>query len=425
MLDYRFIKENLDLVEENIKNRNVVADARKVAELYTQRNEIIQELDDLRQKRNDNAAKMKGKLEKEERDTYIAFGQKLKEDITVKEEVFNKLEKELAEETSKIPNITHPSVPAGFTEESNKELRIVGKPTSFSFESKDHLQLGTSLGIIDFETAQKVTGQKWYYLKNEAAILELALTRFAFDLLKEEGFDLVITPDVAREEILEGIGFNPRGPESNIYRIEGEGTCLIGTSEITLGGAYAKSILEADELPKKLAGLSHCFRKEAGAAGQFSKGLYRVHQFTKVEMFIFCTPEESDSMHDYLLALEEKIFTRLEIPYRVVDVCAGDLGNPAYRKFDIEAWMPGRGESGGWGEVTSTSNCTDYQSRRLQIRYKKDGKNQLVHMLNGTAIAVSRAIIAILENFQQEDGSIKIPSALVPYTGFEKITVRK
>ena len=276
--------------------------------------------------------------------------------------------------------------------------------------------------LIDFDTATKVTGPKFYYLKNEGALLELALTRYAIDILTAKGFTPVITPDLAKEEILEGIGFNPRGNESNIYTLEETGTCLVGTAEITLGGSLADTVLEEEKLPLMMAGLSHCFRREAGAAGQYSKGLYRVHQFTKVEMFIFCKPEESDRFHRMLLETEKEIFSGLDIPFRVVDTCTGDLGAPAYRKFDLEAWMPGRGDNGDFGEITSTSNCTDYQSRRLNIKYKTaDGKKEYVHMLNGTAIAMSRAIIAIMENFQQADGSILIPEKLRPYTGFDRI----
>ena len=424
MLDYKFIKDNLDLVKENIRKRNVKADAERTAALYTERCDLERRVDDLRKERNDNAAAMKGKLEKAQRDTLIARGQKLKEDISVLEGKLAGAEKELQAEAYKIPNLTHPDVPEGLEEKDSRELRRVGTVPAFAFKPKDHLELGTSLGILDFETAQKVTGQKWYYLKNEGVLLELALTRYALDILRAEGFTLALTPDAAREEILEGLGFVSRGPESNIYRIEDEGLCLIGTAEITLGGAYAKTILDEKVLPLKIAGLSHCFRREAGAAGQFSKGLYRVHQFTKVEMFIFCLPEDSEKEHEYLLGLEEKIYSGLGIPYRVVDIAAGDLGNMAYRKFDLEAWMPGRGENGDWGEITSTSNCTDYQTRRLQIRCKREGKNVLVHSLNGTAIAMSRTPIAILENFQQADGSVRIPPALVPYTGFEVIRAK-
>jgi seryl-tRNA synthetase len=284
------------------------------------------------------------------------------------------------------------------------------------------VQLGESLDLIDFDTATRVSGPKFYYLKNEAVLLELALERYALDILRKHGFTITITPDIAKEEVLVGIGFNPRGEESNIYTVEGTGTCLVGTAEITLGGYHAGKILDKASLPILLSGLSHCFRREAGGAGQYSKGLYRVHQFSKVEMFVYSLPEDSDRLHQMLLAIEEEIFQGLEIPYHVVDTCTGDLGAPAYRKFDIEAWMPGRGEHGEYGEVTSTSNCTDYQARRLNIRYKDEqGKTQHVHLLNGTAIAISRAIVAILENFQQEDGSVRMPGKLVPYLGFDSI----
>jgi seryl-tRNA synthetase len=200
--------------------------------------------------------------------------------------------------------------------------------------------------------------------------------------------------------------------------------CLVATAEFTLGGAYAGKILPADRLPLLLAGVSHCFRREAGAAGQFSKGLYRVHQFTKVEMFVFCRPSESEAMHAKLIGIEEKIYQGLGIPYRIVDTCTGDLGGPAYRKFDIEAWMPGRGEKGEWGEITSASNCTDYQARRLGIRFKEEGKNLFAHTLNGTAVAVSRTLIALLENFQREDGSVALPEALAAWTGFREIRAK-
>ena len=301
----------------------------------------------------------------------------------------------------------------------------MGEPTRFDFEPKDHVQLGQDLDIIDFDTATRVSGTKFYYLKNEGVILELALVRYALDILMKKGFTLFTTPDVAKTEILEGIGFNPRGPESNVYTVEGEGSCLIGTAEITLGGYYSGTVIDRDKLPLRLAGLSHCFRREAGAAGQFSKGLYRVHQFTKVEMFSYCLPEDSDRIHEELRGIEEEIFSGLGIPFRVVDTCTGDLGAPAYRKWDLEAWMPGR-NGGEWGEVTSTSNCTDYQARRLNVKYKdEDGKNKHVHMLNGTAIACSRGLIAVIENFQRADGSVGIPEALIPYCGFSEIRREK
>ncbi len=421
MLDFKFIKENLEAVKQNIKIRNVKADAELAAGLYTQRNTLQQQLDDQRRARNENAGKMKAKLSTEEREALIAEGKALKEKISSLEEEYREVQTRLLQEADKIPNMTHPEVPEGRDDTANREIKRWGEVPHFDFKPKDHLELGQALDILDFEGAQQVSGQKFYYLKKQAVILELALVRYALDILQSRGFTPLITPDIAREEIVQGLGFNPRGEESNIYTLEQTGTCLIGTAEITLGGYYAGSILEADALPVKLGGLSHCFRREAGAAGQYSKGLYRVHQFTKLEMFIFCLPEDSQKYHDYMLEVEEQIYRGLEIPYRVVDVCTGDLGNQAYRKFDIEAWMPGRGENGEWGEITSTSNCTDYQARRLQIRTKHEGKNIFVHMLNGTAIAVSRTLIALLENFQTKEGEITLPRGLRDYTGFDRI----
>jgi len=425
MVDLKFIKENLEAVKENIRNRHMQADAELVVRLYDERNALIAQVDSLRAQRNENAQRMKGKLTAEERSVLIEEGKALKSRIAELEEKLEQKEKELYREASKIPNMAHPDAPVGKEDKDNLEIRRVGTIPRFDFKPKDHVELGELLDIIDFDTATRVSGTKFYYLKNEGVFLELGLVRYAFDILARHGFQPFITPDIAKEEIVEGIGFNPRGPESNIYTIEGTDTCLVGTAEITLGGYYADTILDPSRLPIRMAGLSHCFRREAGAAGQFSKGLYRVHQFTKVEMFVYCKPEDSEGWHQRLLAIEEEIFSGLGIPYRVVDTCTGDLGAPAYRKFDLEAWMPGRGEGGEWGEVTSTSNCTDYQARRLGIRYKEEGKNRFVHMLNGTAIAVSRGIIAILENFQEADGSVRIPERLVPYTGFDRIRPKK
>ena len=422
MLDLRFIRENADAVKANVRNRFMEVDVDRVIELYDRRNMLISETDTLRQQRNENAKKMKGRLEPEQRNALIEEGRSLKESIAGAEKQLSETEGELNALASRVPNMAHPEAPVGKEDKDNLEISRSGSVPEFSFKAKDHVELGAELDLVDFDTAARVAGPKFYYLKNEAVFLELALSRYALDILTRKGFTPAITPDIARVEILEGIGFNPRGAESNIYSLEGTDTCLVGTAEITLGGYFADSIIEADRLPVRMAGLSHCFRREAGGAGQYSKGLYRVHQFSKVEMFVFCKPEDSEKIHQELLEIEKEIFSSLDIPFRVVDTCTGDLGAPAYRKYDLEAWMPGRGEAGEWGEVTSTSNCTDYQARRLGIRYKDtDGKNRYVHMLNGTAVAVSRAIISIMENFQNEDGSIRIPEKLVPYTGFDLI----
>ena len=421
MLDLKFIRDNADAVRANIAARFMTADVDSVLSLYEERNQLATRVDELRRRRNENASKMKGKMAPEARTPLIEEGKRLKEEIAVLEETLNAVSARLTGEAARIPNMAHPDAPVGKEDKDNLEIRRVGEIPDFSFTPKDHVELASTHELVDFDTAARVSGAKFYYLKNQAVFLELGLIRYAMDTLVAKGFTPTITPDIAKEEILEGIGFNPRGEESNIYSLEGTGTCLVGTAEITLGGYHGGEILSSEALPIRMAGFSHCFRREAGGAGQYSKGLYRVHQFSKVEMFVYCRPEESEAIHQELLAIEEEIFSGLEIPYRVVDTCTGDLGSPAYRKFDLEAWMPGRGESGGWGEVTSTSNCTDYQARRLGVRYKEDGATRHVHMLNGTAIAVSRAIIAILENFQQADGSVKIPAKLTPYTGFDTI----
>ena len=422
MIDLKDLKTRYDEIKANIQNRYMNVDLAAIAADQEKRAEIMQKTEALRAKRNENAQKMKAKLTPEERQALIQEGKAIKEELATCESEYAEIDRKFMEEARTIPNYAHPDAPVGKEDKDSLAVKFWGEPTKFSFQPKDHVQLGESLDILDFDNGAKVAGQKFYYIKNKGVILQMALERYAMDIVLKHGFTPFITPDIAKEEILNGIGFNPRGAESNIYTIEGTGTCLVGTAEITLGGYYSGEIIPKEKLPIKMTGLSHCFRREAGGAGQYSKGLYRVHQFSKLEMFIYCLPEESDSYHQEILSIEEEIFQGLGLPYRVVDTATGDLGAPAYRKFDIEAWMPGRGENGEYGEVTSTSNCTDYQARSLNIRYRDDdGKPKFVHMLNGTAVALSRAIVAILENYQNEDGSVSIPPALVPYCGFDKI----
>ena len=429
MLDYRFIKDNLEAVKKNIIDRNMdpaKADADLVVKLFDERTALTTELQNLQQKRNANAAAMKQKLDPETRAKYIEEGKNIKDAVSSAESKLSELEVKLEEAGRQIPNMANPEVPVGKVDTENLEVKKVGQPRKFDFKPKSHVELGESLDLIDFERGTKVSGAKFYYLKNEAVFLEQSLIMYALNILRKHGFTTFITPDIAREEILKGIGFNPRGNESNVYAIEDEGTCLVATAEITLGGYHSGEILDKSKLPLMYCGLSHCFRREAGAAGQFSKGLYRVHQFDKVEMFVYCLPEQSDSLHEKLRLIEEEIFSGLGLPFRVVDTCTGDLVAPAYRKWDLEAWMPGRADEnhpdGDYGEVTSTSNCTDYQARGLNVKYHdEDGKNKYVHMLNGTAVAVGRAMLSILENYQNEDGSVTIPEVLVPYCGFDKI----
>ena len=429
MLDYRFIKENLEAVKKNIIDRNMdpaKADADLVVKLFDERTALTTSLQDLQQKRNANAASMKQKLDPETRQKYIDEGKALKEQISEVEAKLNEVEAALDEAGRQIPNMAHPETPIGKLDTENLEVKKVGTIRKFDFKAKSHVEIMEALDLIDFERATKVSGPKFYYLKNEAVFLEQALIMYAMNILRKHGFTTFITPDVAKEEVLKGIGFNPRGNESNVYAIEEEGTCLVATAEITLGGYHSGEILDKSKLPLMYCGLSHCFRREAGAAGQFSKGLYRVHQFDKVEMFVYSTPEQSDELHEKLRQIAEAVFSGLGIPFHVVVPCTADRGAPAYRKWDLEAWMPGRADEahpdGDYGEVTSTSNCTDFQARRLNVKYRDDdGKNKYVHMLNGTAIAVGRAMLALIENYQNEDGSVTIPEVLVPFCGFDKI----
>jgi len=426
MLDPKYIRENIDDVRRNCANRGVNVDLDRFMELEGERRNAITKIEEIRRRQNEVAKSMKGKLPDDERKKLVEEGKSLKEKVQEFDEYIRAVEREFEEVVRQIPNMTHPDSPVASGEEGNREIRRWGKPKKFDFEPLDHLELGERLDLIDFEAGAKVAGQKFYYLKSEAVLLEQALISYSLSRLRAHGFTPMMTPDLARAQILDGIGFNPRGEETQIYSIENTDLCLIATAEITLGGMLAQAIIDEGMLPIKYAGVSHCFRTEAGAAGKESKGLYRVHQFSKVEMFAFTTPEESESTHEEFVRLEEELFQGLDIPYRVCDICTGDLGGPAYRKFDLEAWMPGRGESGEYGEVTSTSNCTDYQSRRLGIRFRRGGEKKpvYVHTLNGTAIAISRALIAILENYQQKDGSVRIPKALIPYMDGIKVIKR-
>ena len=435
MLDIKYVANHADEVAANCEHRHMPRDVAAIVATLAERNDAIMKMEAVRQEMNANARSMKGPMPQEQRQEKIARGRALKQEVAALDARAAELKEQVDVAVRTLPNLTHPDTPAGATDDDHRELSKWGTPRDFAaegFEAADHVVLGDRLDLIDFESGAHVAGQKFYFLRNEAVLLDLALQRYAVDLLMKHGFTPVVTPDLARPAILEGIGFNPRGDESQVYSIDGHDLCLVGTAEITIGGMLQGELLKADRLPLKVAGISHCFRTEAGAAGRESRGLYRVHQFTKVEMFVFCHGDRaedgrtiSEGFHDELLAIEEQLLQGLEIPYRVVDVCAGDLGAPAYRKFDIEAWMPGRG---AYGEVTSASNCTDYQSRPLNIRpYPRAGgkKARFVHTLNGTAIAISRTLIALLENHQQADGSIAIPAALQAYTGFDRIGPRQ
>jgi seryl-tRNA synthetase len=427
MLDLKYVLANLDAVRRNCADRNVpldvVADLDRAVALEADRKELLRDVESVRRRQNEVAQSVGKEKDAARRADLVAEGKRLKDAVSQNEDRLRELDAEIRHRLGRVPNLTHPDAPVGRTEDASRELRKVGVPRDFGFPAKDHVELGKSLRLIDFEAGAKVSGHGFYFLKNDAVLLDLALQQYAVGQLVKRGFTPIVTPDLARVSILEGIGFNPRGDETQVYSIEQSDLCLIGTAEITLGGMHADEVLDEADLPLRYVGVSHCFRTEAGAAGRASKGLYRVHQFTKVEMFAFTTPEASGAMHLELLEIEEEIFTALGVPYRVLDICSGDLGGPAYRKFDLEAWMPGRGEGGEYGEVTSTSDCTDYQARRLNIRYKPaEGKGtRFVHTLNGTAVALSRGLIAVLENYQRADGLIDVPEVLRPFVGKDVI----
>ncbi len=419
MLDLRYIRENAKAVEENAKNRGVEADVGRVIELADRRSTLLQEVETLRRRQNELSKSIPNRVDPEERQELVEESRRVKNQIPDKQEELFYVEAQLRDEQLKIPNMTHPDSPIGKDDTENVEIRRWGEIPDFSFEPKDHVELGEALGIIDFDAGAKTTGSKFYFLRGDAVLLELGLIRYALDSVMERGYQPTITPDLARDQMLVGTGFIPRGPETQIYSVEETELSLIATAEITLAGQYTEDIIEERDLPLRYAGLSHCFRTEAGSHGRASRGLYRVHQFTKVEMFAFTTPEQSDDLHEEMVEIEERIFRGLGLPYRVVDICTGDLGGAAYRKYDLEAWMPGRGD---FGEVTSTSNTTDYQARRLAIRYRREGgRPQLLHTLNGTALAISRALISLLEVYQRQDGSVILPEALVPYVGKKTI----
>jgi seryl-tRNA synthetase len=433
MLDADFIRANAEAVRQNCINRNVdPVPVERVIAFEGERKRLVQARSETAAKQNEISKKFPQAKAPEEKQALKAESTALKEQVAAIDAQLKLVEGDLLANLLLIPNMTHPDAPVGTDATANREVGRHGEPRQLDFKPKDHVALCEALGLADFEAGTRVAGQKFYFLTNEAALLEVALVQYALQSAVRKGYTPVITPDLARAEVLEGIGFLPRNPDPTkreVYTVADSDLCLIATAEITLGGMHKDQVLDETELPRRYVGLSHCFRTEAGAAGRDTRGLYRVHQFTKVEMFAFCTPEQSEGLHKEILAIEEEIFRGLGLAYRVIDTCTGDLGGPAYRKYDIEAWMPGRGDRGEYGEVTSTSNCTDYQARRLNIRYRpkeKKGKgNPFVHTLNGTAVACTRALVAILENYQQADGSVVIPEVLRPWVGKDVIPARR
>lgn len=407
MLDVNYIRENTEKVKAGTAAKQLdpkIVD--EVLKLDEKRRKLIVEAEEIRAKRN-KAAEGKD----------IEEGKKIKEELKKIEPELARAEDEYKKALNEIPNPPADDVKEGKDERENEVVGKWGEPKKFDFKAKDHLEIGEELGIIDIERASKVSGSRFGYLKGEAVLLEFALVQFAMETLVKEGFIPVVPPVFIKKEMMGGMGYLEHGGEEDMYVFDKDNLVLIGTSEQAIGPMHANEVLK--DLPLRYVGFSSCFRRESGSYGKDTKGILRVHQFDKVEMFSFAKPEESDKEHEYLLSLEEKLFKALEIPYQVVKMCSGDLGAPAARKYDLEAWMPGQGT---YREVTSTSTTTDFQARRLNIKYQAGGKTEHVHTLNGTAFAIGRTIIAILENYQQKDGSVSVPEVLRKWVGKDKIT---
>lgn len=423
-MDLKFLRENLEIVKTGLAKKHAVIDVDEILKIDEKRRELLQKVEGLRAEQNkagEEIAKLKG-AEKE-----AAMG-KMKE---VKDKL-KSLEKELAEneavleeKTRAIPNLPQEDVPEGVDERDNVVLREVGEKPNFAFKPKDYVEIGEKLDLIDTERAAKVSGSRFGYLKGAAALLELALVRLAFEEAMKEGFIPVIPPVMIKSESMKAMGYvdTERDREERYY-FEKDDLYLVGTSEQSIGPMHKDEVFGEKELPKRYIGFSTCFRREAGSYGKDTKGILRVHQFDKAELFSFCSPEKSRDEHQLLLKIEETLMKKLGLHYRVVHLCAGDIAKPSASTYDIECWLPGQnGGKGEYRETHSTSNTTDFQSRRLNIKYRRESDNKLdfVHALNGTAFAIGRMIIAILENYQQEDGSIKIPEVLRPYIGLEEI----
>ncbi len=407
MLDVKFIRENLELVEKSAKEKGYKINIKEVLELDDKRKEELARVEELRRKRNEIAAKMKGGKPEQ---ALIDEGKKVKDQLADLEKDLTVVEGRCKEALKAVPNIIFDDVPLG-GEEDSVEVKSWGEKKK---DGVDHLDYAVSRDWVDFERGAKVAGAKFYYLKNELALLENALIQFGLKKVLEKGFTFITVPDLVSSKVLEGTGFSPRtSDQSDEYFIEGEDLALIATAEIALTGYHMDEIIDEDDLPLRYAGLSACFRKEAGAAGKHTRGLFRVHQFNKLEMYVFCLPEKSKEMHEMILATEEEIWQELGIPYRVINIAAGDLGAPAAKKYDVEYWSP---VDQCYRELTSCSNCTDFQARNLNIRVRrKDGSVEVLHTLNGTAVSLARTMVAVIENYATRDGKLKVPEVLKPY----------
>jgi seryl-tRNA synthetase len=416
VIDPTLLRSDPDQIRISLQRRGLTIDLDVLIGLEAQLRRTRQEAEETRAAQKE-AGKEIARLEGDEKKSAIAEVGKLADRHKTLEAEAEQLAESFEEQWAAVPNLVDPSAAEGHSEADNVEIKRVGDQPDFDFEASDFTALGSSLDIIDMERGAKVSGSRFGYLKGPAVILEFGLVRYAFDRLIAAGFTPMVPPVLVREQALYGTGFFP-GDREQVYSVPADDLFLVGTSEVSLAAYHTDEIFDADQLPLRYAGFSSCFRREAGTYGKDTQGLFRVHQFDKVEMFVFCAPEASVEEHERLLEIEESIVGGLGLPYRVMNIAAGDLGSSAAKKYDIEAWFPSQD---AYREVTSCSNTTDYQARRLKVRMRGEGGNRIVHTLNGTAVAVGRMILAILENFQQDDGSVEMPEGLVPYVGFGRI----
>ncbi len=419
MLDIKFIRENPSKVKQACKNKQVKVDIDKLLKIDKEKREIQTELEKIFAQKNKASKKIGVAKDKKEKQKIISAMQKIDKKGDKLKENLKKIDKEFETLMYQIPNVPLNDVPKGKSEDDNIVIRKVGKKTKFDFKPKDYLEIAGKLDLIDVKRAAKVSGTRFGYLKNQAVLLEIALINLAFDVLTKEGFMPIIPPVMIKSDKIRGMGYLEQADIEEAYYLPKDDLFLAGTAEQPIGTMHADEIFEEKNLAKRYVGFSSCFRREAGSYGKDTKGIFRVHQFDKIEMFSFCHPDKSAEEHQLILSLEETLMKLLKIPYQVVHICTADLGNPAASKYDIEAWIPSEQR---YRETHSTSNCTDFQARRLNIRYRdKNNKLKLVYTLNGTGFAIGRTLIAIIENYQQKDGSIKIPEVLQKYVGFKVI----
>jgi seryl-tRNA synthetase len=417
MIDLAILRDSPDVLRETLQRRHAVIDVDELIKLDERRRTVRSEAESVRSEQK-KVGKRISSLAGGEREAAIAEAGEMAERYKRLLAEADDLDEQFQARWINVPNLVHPSAPEGTSEEDAVEVSRWGTPAEYGFPIRDHQDIGEALDIIDVERGVRLSGSRFTYLKGEAALLELGLIRFAMERLTGEGFTPVVPPVLVREEAMFGTGFFPTDRDQ-VYAIERDDLYLVGTSEVSLAGLHLDEILDEGELPLRYAGFSTCFRREAGTYGKDMRGVFRMHQFDKVEMFSFCHPDRSWEEHEYMLSIEEGIMQDLELPYRVVSVAAGDLGASAAKKYDIEVWLPSQET---YREITSCSNTTDYQARRLRARFKDATGNRLVHTLNGTVVTSSRTVLAIIENHQQADGSVRIPDALQPYVGFDAIT---